>query len=594
MATPIAKESVFHGIPASPGIAIGTVLILKKNEFSVEPITILPADVEAEITRFREALNKTRIQIQELQLKILRILSEKDSKIFDAHLLILDDRTLTDEIEDTVRKDRKNIDYVFSKTIQRYIVAISSIEDKYFRERAADIRDVAERILKNLHGKDDYFLDHLPGQRVIIAHDLTPSDTAGMDRENVQAFATESGSRTSHTAIMARSMQIPAVVGIQENILTLINNGNLVIIDGHAGSIIVNPEQSTLALYAEKETKEQKFYDEMLKESSLRPETLDGFRVQLSANIDKADELENAKLYGAAGVGLFRTEYLLINSHTVPSEEEQFSVYSKLASGMDGHSVIIRTFDVGGDKLSEIISPHHEANPFLGCRAIRLFREHKDILSTQIRAIIRASAHGKVKIMFPMISSSEEVDELNLMVDEVKDELLRKKIPFDRKIETGIMIEIPSAAIMSEAIASKIDFFSIGSNDLVQYTMAVDRTNEKVAYLYQPANPAIIRLLKTVMMAARKHKIWVSLCGEMAGDPRYTPILLGLGIHELSMTPASIGPIRRLIRSLKMHDVHKLVEKALCASSSKEVMDMSVELISNVAPDIINLAGTGE
>lgn len=591
---PLAKESVFHGIPASPGIAIGTVLLLKKNEFSVEQIQITPSEVEGEIVRFREAIGKTRAQIQELQQKILKILSEKDSKIFDAHLLILDDRTLMDEIEDTVRKDKKNIDYVFSKTIHRYIVAISAIEDKYFRERAADIRDVSERILKNLHGREDYFLDHLPGQRVIIAHDLTPSDTAGMDRENVQAFATESGSRTSHTAIMARSMQIPAVVGIQDNILSLIKNGDLVIVDGHAGNIIVNPGQSTLALYAEKETKEQKFYDEMLKESNLRPETLDGFRVQLAANIDKPDELENAKLYGAAGVGLFRTEYLLVNSHNVPSEEEQYSIYSRLASEMEGHSVIIRTFDVGGDKLSDIVTPHHEANPFLGCRAVRLFRERRDIMFAQIRAIIRASAHGNVKIMFPMITAPEEVDELNLMVHEVKENLLKNKIPFNPKIETGIMIEIPAAAILSDLLAPKVDFFSIGSNDLVQYALAVDRTNERVAYLYQPANPAILKLIKNVVLAARKHKIWVSVCGEMASDPRYTPVLVGLGIHELSMTPAAIGPVRRLIRSLKMHDAHKLVEKALCASTSKEVMDMSAQLISQIAPDIINLASTGE
>ncbi|MFA6291365.1 MAG: phosphoenolpyruvate--protein phosphotransferase [Victivallales bacterium] len=589
-----AKESVYHGIPASPGIAIGTVLILKKNEFSVEQREISPSEVEGEITRFNEALNKTREQIQELQLKILKILSEKDSKIFDAHLLILDDKTLTDEIEDTVRKDMKNIDYVFSRTIQRYILAISSIEDKYLRERAADIRDVSERILKNLHGRDDYFLDHLPGQRVIIAHDLTPSDTAGLDRENVQAFATESGSRTSHTAIMARSMQIPAVVGIQENILALIKNGDLVIVDGHAGNIIVNPGQSTLALYAQKETKEQKFHDEMLKESNLRPETLDGFRVQLAANIDKPEELEKAKLYGAAGVGLFRTEYLLVNSRTVPSEEEQYSIYSKLASGMEGHSIIIRTFDVGGDKLSDIITPHHEANPFLGCRAVRLFRERKDFLTAQIRAIIRASAHGEVKIMFPMITTPEEVNELNGIIYEVKEDLIKNKIPFAQKIETGIMIEIPSAAIMAEFLAPKVDFFSIGSNDLVQYTMAVDRTNERVAYLYQPANPSILKLIKTVMTAARKHKIWVSVCGEMASDPRYTPLLLGLGIHELSMTPASIGPVRRLIRSLKMHDAHKLVEKAIRAGTSKEVMDMSAELISKVSPEIINLSGTGD
>jgi phosphotransferase system enzyme I (PtsI) len=591
---PLAKESVFHGIPASPGIAIGTVLILKKNEFSVEQRQLMPSEVEGEIARFSEALNKTREQIQELQHKILNILSEKDSKIFDAHLLILDDRTLVDEIENTVRRDLKNIDYVFSKTIQRYIVAISSIEDKYLRERATDVKDVSERLLKNLHGRDDYFLDHLPGQKVIIAHDLTPSDTAGLDRENVQAFATESGSRTSHTAIMARSMQIPAVVGIQENILTLINNGDLVIVDGHAGSIIVNPGQATLALYAEKETREQKFYDEMLKESNLRPETLDGFRVQLAANIDKPDELENAILYGAAGVGLFRTEYLLINSHNVPSEEEQYDTYSKLAAGMEGHPVVIRTFDVGGDKLSDIITPHHEANPFLGCRAVRLFRDRKDIIIAQIRAIIRASAHGKVKIMFPMITSPEEVDGLNIIVQEIKEELLKKKIQFDQEIETGIMIEIPSAALMSEVLAPKVDFFSIGSNDLVQYTMAVDRTNEKVAYLYQPANPAILKLIKTVMLAARKHKIWVSVCGEMASDPRYTPILVGLGIHELSMTPASIGPVRRLIRCMKMHDAHKLVEKALLAGSSKEVMELSAELISKIAPDIMNLASTGD
>jgi phosphotransferase system enzyme I (PtsI) len=593
MASP-AKEYVFHGIPASPGIAIGTVLILKKNEFSVEQRKILPSEVEGEITLFRDALNKTRGQTQELQLKILRILSENDSKIFDAHLLILDDKPLMEEIEETVRKTLTNIDYVFSKTIQRYIVAISSIEDKYLRERAADIRDVSERLLKNLHGREDYFLDHLPGQRVIIAHDLTPSDTAGLDRENAQAFATESGSRTSHTAIMARSMQIPAVVGIQEDILTLINNGDLVIVDGHAGSVIVNPGQSTLALYAEKETREQKFYDEMLKESNLRPETLDGFRIQLAANIDKPEELANAKLNGAAGVGLFRTEYLLVNSRKVPSEEEQYSVYSKLASGMEGHAVIVRTFDVGGDKLSDAITQHHEANPFLGCRAIRFFREHKDIITAQIRAIIRASAHGKIKIMFPMITSPDEVDELNIIVQEVKEDLMKNKIPFDHKIEIGIMIEIPSAAIMADFLAPKVDFFSIGSNDLVQYTMAVDRTNEKVAYLYQPANPAILKLIKIVMIAARKHKIWVSVCGEMASDPRYTPLLVGLGIHELSMTPASIGPVRRLIRSLKMHDAHKLVESALLAGSSKEVMDLSAELISRMAPEIINITGTGD
>ena len=591
---PPANEFVFHGIPASPGIAIGSALILSKNEFSVEQKTIASANVEKEIEKFHEALSKTRTQIQELQSKIQRILSEKDSKIFDAHLLIIDDKILMDEIENTVRKEKSNIDFVFSKTIQRYIVAISSIEDKYFRERATDIKDVAERILKNLHGLDDVFLDHLPGERIIIAHDLAPSDTAGLDRDNVLAFSTESGSRTSHTAIMARSMQIPAVVGIQGNILSTIKSGDLVIVDGHTGKLILNPTPETLANYAEKETKELKFYEEILKEGNLRPETLDGFRIQLAANIDKQDEVANARIFGAAGVGLFRTEYLLINSERVPSEEEQFTVYSELAAAMEGQPVIIRTFDVGGDKLSDIITPHHETNPFLGCRAVRLFRDHIDILVDQLRAIIRASALGNIKIMFPMISTVEEVEELNRIIKGIKEELSSRKILFNPKIEIGIMIEIPSAALNADALAQRVDFFSIGTNDLVQYTMAVDRTNEKVAYLYQPANPAILKLIKNIIASARKHKIWVSVCGEMAGDPRYTPLLLGLGIHELSMTPASIGPIRRLIRSLKIHDTHKLVEKSLAATSAKEVITMCEDLISKAAPDLINLAGTGD
>ncbi|MFZ2653486.1 MAG: phosphoenolpyruvate--protein phosphotransferase, partial [Victivallales bacterium] len=583
-----ANESVFHGIPASPGIAIGSALVLARNEFSVEQKKIQSTEIENEIARFREGLEKTRVQIQELQLKIQKILSEKDARIFDAHLLILDDKTLMDEVEETVKKDKLNIDYVFSKTIQRYIVAISSIEDKYFRERASDIKDVAERILKNLHGREDVFLDHLPGERIIIAHDLTPSDTAGLDRENVLAFTTESGSRTSHTAIMARSMQIPAVVGIQDNILSLIKSGDLIIVDGHSGNLILNPTQATLAAYAEKETREQKFYEEMLKENNLRPESLDGFRIQLAANIDKPDEISNAKLYGAAGVGLFRTEYLLINSSKIPSEDEQFYVYSSLASALEGQPIIIRTFDVGGDKLSEVITPHHEGNPFLGCRAVRLFRDHSEIIADQIRAIIRASAFGKVKMMFPMITTVEELDELLKLTRKIKDEFILRKVPHDEKMEIGIMIEIPSAAIQADYFARKVDFFSIGSNDLVQYTMAVDRTNEKVAYLYQPANPAILKLIKNVVIAARRHKIWVSLCGEMAGDPRYTPLLLGMGIHELSMTPASIGPVRRLVRSLKMHDAQKLVDKSLSANSAKEVIQMSEELISRAAPDIIN------
>lgn len=587
------QEFLIHGIPASPGVAIGTALVIRKAEFFIEERTISPEDVEKELAAFAEAVELTKKQILALQNRVQNVLSQNDAKIFDAHLLILDDKMIMDEVENSVRKELKSVDFVFNRTIQRFIAAISKMENPYMRERAQDIRDVAERVIKNLHRKNFTVLDNLPGQRIIVAHEITPSDTAVIDKDNVQAFATETGGKTSHTAIMARSLQIPAVVGAQNLFLDTIHNGDLLIVDGYLGIIIVNPQPNTLKVYADKETEAEKYYSGFLKESRLWPETLDGYRIQLAANIQGLDGIEDTKRHGAAGVGLFRTEYLLINTKEPPTEDKQFSIYSKIASEMEGHQVVIRTFDVGGDKLSEVITPFNEPNPFLGFRAVRLFLEHQHFLRTQIKAILRASAFGNVKIMFPMISGIEELDKLLAVVEECKAELRTSGIPHNENIHVGIMVEIPSAALLAEAFAQKVQFFSIGTNDLVQYTLAVDRTNEKVAYLYQPSHPAVLKLIKNVVDAARHNNIWVSVCGEMASDPKYTPLLIGLGIHELSMSPSAIGPIRRLIRRLKMSQAEKIAKEALNATDPKEAIRVSEELINEIAPDIVSMSFKG-
>ena len=503
---------------------------------------------------------------------------------------------LIDEVEAAVHKELKNVDFLFYRTIKKYIAAIASMPDDYIRERVGDVKDVASRIILNIHGGDDNWFDNLPGQRIIVAHDLTPSDTASLDRENVLAFATEVGSRTSHTAIMSRSMEIPAVVGITLEEIQ-IENGDIIIVDGYKGLLILNPKPSTLEVYARRETREEEIHDEILRESNLRPETVDRFRIQLAANIEIPEDIKAARKYGAAGIGLFRTEYLYINRTEPPQFEEQFQIYKSMIEKLDGYPLIVRTFDIGGDKLCSLTennSPHVDPNPFLGCRAIRLHLDYPELLQTQIRAILMASSFGDIKIMFPMITCMDEVGQLKGLVEMGKRELEQESIPFNNEIEIGIMIETPSAAMIADQLAKKVDFFSIGTNDLVQYTLAVDRSNEKVAYLYQPSHPAILALMKRVTDAAYDNGIWVSVCGEMAGDPRYIPLLLGMGIHELSMSSSSIGPVRRLIRRLYMHDSEKLLEEALRASTADDVLDLTEALLYEIAPDIMSMAYLGE
>ena len=592
---PQQPERVISGIAVSPGIAIGSALVIGKKFSKVVERSISPNEVEFQIKKFQDALEKTRMQIRTLQQNLNDTLKEKHSSIFDAHLLITQDKMVIDEVEAATRRELKNIDFIFYRTMKKYIEAIASMPDDYIRERVGDFKDVASRIIENMHGGHNKQFDKLPGQRIIVAHDLTPSDTASLDRENVLAFATEVGSRTSHTAIMARSMEIPAVVGISMDDLNIVN-GDVLIIDGYKGLLIANPKPTTLEIYARRETREEEIHDEILKESTLRPETVDQFRIQLAANMELPEDLEAAKKYGAAGIGLFRTEYLYINKPQPPTVEEQLHIYKNIIEKLDGYPLIIRTFDLGGDKLGSITeeTTHADPNPFLGCRAIRLHLDFPELLPQQIRAILMASAYGNVKVMFPMITCMDEMGQLRGLIEEEKRELEAESIPFNNDMEIGIMIETPSAALIADKLAKKVDFFSIGTNDLVQYTLAVDRGNEKVAYLYQPAHPAILSLIKSVTDAAYQNGIWVSVCGEMAGDPRYIPLLVGMGIHELSMSASSIGPVRRLIRRLYMHDSEKLLEEALKASTADEVLDLTEGLLYEIAPDIMSMTYLGE
>ena len=581
------REIVIKGVPASPGIAIGTALVLGSRLVQVEKRKLHPDEVENELSTLETALDKTKEQITALQKQIQNELNDNEAKIFDAHLLIIDDHTLVTDVKKTIKEELVNADYAFNKKIQFYVDTISKISDPYIKERAIDIRDVASRVLANIHGHEVESLKSLPGQRIVISPDLTPSDTVSIDRENVQAFATETGGRTSHAAIMARSMKIPAVLAIKS--INKIRNGDIVIVDGYTGIVTINPSAESLNFYAQKETRGGKIRENLLNESKLRPETLDGFRIQLAANIEFEEDVNDAKKYRAAGIGLYRTEYLYINSKTLPNEETQYKNYLNIAHKMKDHHVIIRTLDLGGDKLKDTVNFHHELNPFLGYRAIRLCLDHPKLFKTQLRAILRASIYSNIKIMFPMVCCMEEVDQALQFVEEAKKELRSKNKPYDKNIEIGIMIETPSAALIADRLAEKVDFFSIGTNDLVQYTMAVDRGSEKMAYLYQPAHPAILSLIKHVADIAKTHGIWVGICGEMAGDPLYTALLVGMGIHELSMSPVSMGPIRRIIRKIKMHEAENIAEKALTCSTAEEALEHSINYLKKIDPDIFSL-----
>lgn len=584
------KEILFHGIPASPGIAIAPVRLIDPDAGSApvsEKRTQITQDqVDQEIDLFSQAVASARDEIRSLR----DSLQGEEAQIFDAHLLIASDRMLANEVTAMIRKRLFPAERAFTEVIDRYVETISNMPDKYFRERATDIRDVAKRIGKFLSGMSagETAAPAPTEPEVIIARDLTPSDTATLDRTKVLGFAIETGSTTSHTAIVARSMKLPAVVGMQR-LFNRLENGDRVIIDGYLGMVVINPEPETIAFYEEKIARQNQLLEELQKESSMTAETLDGYQIHLAANVEGVDGLDEVIRSGAAGIGLFRTEYLFMNKSVLPDEETQFKTYRLLAERMQGQPVIIRTLDVGGDKISALLTEQSEPNPFLGLRAIRLSMSHPELMRTQMRAILRAARFGNIKILFPMISSVGELDSLLAMLEDVKEALKAEQIPYSPQVEIGVMIEVPAAALIADQLAEKVDFFSIGSNDLVQYTLAVDRTNEKVAHLYNPMHPAVIELIARAAKAARDHHIWIGCCGELAGYTQFTPLLVGLGIQEFSMSCASLAPVRRVIRRLSRIEAEKLVEQIRSVADPQKAMELCQEFLVRIAPDVAKM-----
>jgi phosphotransferase system enzyme I (PtsI) len=587
MADPLHKgEVVFRGIPVSAGVSRGKVLVLGQTQQEISKRILPEAALPEEVNRLEKALVQTRHEIIEVQHKVSEAMGAEEGSIFDAHLLVLDDPVLIDEVVRLINLEKVNADYAFRRVAERYAATLAAIEDEYLRERAADMRDVTSRVLNNLIGsRSEVDPRHLQEPCIIISHDLTPSVTAQLDRTKVLGFATDVGSKTSHTAIMARSLKIPAVVGLKSTSAEMVS-GQYALLDGFNGIIIVNPTDQTLFEYGQL-IRKQVTLEEKLRDIVDKPAvTLDGRRVFLSANIEQAGDTQAVLECGAEGVGLFRTEYLFINRSHPPTEEEQFQAYRQVVTALKPSAVVIRTFDLGGDKFLSHLDVPTEMNPFLGWRAIRFCLQQRDIFRDQLRAILRASAEGYVKMMYPMVSGLDELNQANALVEEYKAELRREGVPFDEKMEIGAMIEIPSAALIADSLARRVKFFSIGTNDLIQYSLAVDRMNEKIAHLYEPTHPAIVRLIKATVDAATRNGLWVGVCGEMAGDPVMIPLLLGLGVGELSAAPPLVPQIKFMVRRIKMPEAQALADFALNCESGSEILARCQELAHQTAPSL--------
>ena len=563
---------IIKGIAASPGIAIGKAYVLDSEEMVIPQRTITTASIPREITRFQDALTQTRAEIQKIRDKISKELSKEHGDIFNAHLMVLEDRAIIEEVMERIKKEKFNTEHILSQVLKKYVQSFLKIDDEYLRERVSDITDVGRRVIRHLLGDQRSTLSEIKEKVIIIAYDLAPSDTAVMHRKNVIGFATDIGGRTSHTAIMAKSLEIPAVVGL-ENATRQISMGDTIVVDGIQGVVAVNPTQPELAKFKQDQARYVEFNRGLKRFKDLPCVTKDGRRIELAANIELPEEAPSVLSHGADGIGLYRTEFLYMNRDGLPSEDEQYRAYKKVVTAMGQKPVVIRTFDLGGDKFLSHLDMPHEMNPFLGWRAIRFCLASPHIFKTQLRAILRASAHGKLRMMYPMISGVSEVRQANKMLEEARAELRAKKTPFDENMEVGAMIEIPSAALTCDILAEEVDFFSIGTNDLIQYALAVDRINERIAYLYEPAHPAVLRLLKTIIDAGHAKKIWVGICGEMSGEPIFTPVLVGLGMDEISTSPVMVPEIKKIVRSIRYEEVQELAKYVLTLRTGTEVVN---------------------
>jgi len=531
---------------------------------------IQPEQVDDEVKRFLGAIQESRNQLMEIKEKILDPEVRRHTFILDVHLMILDDQMLIQDTVDTIRKKKVNAEWALDLTLEKLDTAFKAIEDEYLRERRSDLHYVSGRIFRNLLGKKHDDISKIKGKVIVVAHDLSPADTLQMNLKNVAGFITDIGGRVSHTAILSRSLGIPAVVGL-EVATSLINGGDLLIIDGDTGEVVINPTEKVSQSFLDRKRRIKSIEREVLKYAPLPAETRDGVRVRLHANIEMVDEIPSAKTHGAEGIGLYRTEILYLNRKDLPTEEEHYQTYRRLAENVSPAIATIRTLDIGGDKFLSNYSAKNEMNPAMGLRAIRFSMKEVDIFKIQLRGILRASAHGKLRILFPMISGIGEIRQAKAVLEEVKRSLRKEKIPFDQGIQIGAMIEIPSASITADILAREVDFFSIGTNDLIQYALAVDRINEHVSYLYEPLHPAILRIIRGVVQSAHQAGIPVAICGEMAAEPAYSLVLLGLGLDEFSMNPVAIPKVKKVLRIAKFEETQTLVDQIFQLSTASEI-----------------------
>lgn len=575
------QELIVRGIAASQGISYGQIFVYIQTNIDVPVYEVEKDKRPAEIVRLEQALMVTRQQIQKIMSEVEKNLGPDEARIFDAHLLVLEDQALITETVRELEKTGTNIETCFNRIAQRYIKAFEEIDDEYLRERGCDIRDVAQRVLNNLLGRTGQNLGRLVEKRIVVANDISPSDAAGIDSSQALGIVTDSGSKTSHAVIVARSMKIPAVVGLRD-FTTKVQPGDWVIVDGYEGLVILNPSEPTLFRYGQIQLQKKSYEQRLFEANRLPAVTLDGVKLTLRANIEKVDEVALVRDYHAEGVGLFRTEFLYLSAPDAPTEEQQYAAYRELAEALAPAPVVIRTLDLGGDKPAQ--SQAHlfpkENNPFLGYRAIRFCLDQPALFKQQLRAILRASAHGNVQLMYPMISGRDELARANAVLDECKAELGAEKVAFNKDIWVGSMIEIPSAAMTADLLARDCDFFSIGTNDLIQYLIAIDRVNDRIAHLYEPTHPAVLRTLRHVVVEAHRAKIKVSVCGEMAGDPTFTALLFGLGVDELSMTPPLLPAAKNILRNMKMSDARALAQMAMAMSSPKDINALCERFVS--------------
>ena len=582
---------IVQGIGASPGITIGKAFIVYDDILSMPVISLITEkEIHEEIKRFKQALHKSTQQLLNVREKLDSKKHKEASFIIDAQILILEDSMLVTDTITTIREKKIDAVSAVKNTICELGKIFQDIEDEPLKERKTDIDYIGERIIKNLLGETHRDLSSLPEESIIVANNLSPADTANLNVKVVSGFVTNAGGKTSHTAIIARAIEIPSVVGLK-NVTNYVKMGDTIIVDGAVGVVVIRPTEETLRNYTARKQKYEKQEKNLFKLKNLAATTPDGFHVKLLANIELVEELPSVHHYGAEGIGLYRTEFLYLDREDLPTEEEHFSIYKKLIETIAPNPVTIRTLDLGGDKFLSRINCAHEMNPVMGLRAIRLCLKETDIFKTQLRAILRASALGKAKVLFPMISGLHEILQVKAIVKEVKEELRKNNTPFDPDMKMGIMIEIPSAATIADLLAKEVDFFSIGTNDLIQYTLAIDRGNEQVVYLYNPLHPAVIRLIRTVVEAAQSNGIEAVLCGEMGGEPLYLPLLLSLGINQLSMNPLCILKIKKIVRSITREECHEIMQRLECFKTGVEMETfMRGEMEKRFSEEFITIA----